>query len=128
MPPASRPNERVASAAGAMAEAAERQSPAFIEHGLSPDLVAQLRSAAAALGTAMGSRDGNQCRRIERTRKVRELVKRGTRALRLLHPIMQVRLVDDPSGRAAGGNVQALKETRGAERLPQSQEVEQDAA
>ena len=113
MPHASSANERVVAAAGAMAEAAERQQPVFLEHGLARDFVAQLRSAAAELATAMGSRDGNQRRRVEATRNVRQLVKRGRRALRLLNAVLQVRLADDPSRLAAWDNVRAVKEVGG---------------
>jgi hypothetical protein len=113
MPHVTSANERVVAAAGAMAEAAERQQAAFVEHGVAMDFVAQLRSAAAELATAMGSRDGNQRRRVEATRNVRQLVKRGRRALRLLNAILQVRLADDPSRLAAWDNVRAVKEARG---------------
>lgn len=127
-PRMSSPNERVVAAAGAMAEAAERQEPVFLEHGLAPDFVAQLRSAAAELATAMGSRDGNQRRRVEATRNVRQLVKRGRRALRLLNAILQVRLADDPPRLAAWDNVRAVKDAGGGSGGAAAPSVAQEAA
>jgi hypothetical protein len=113
MPRMSSANERVVAAAGAMAEAAERQQSVFLEHGLAPDFIVQLRSAAAELATAMGSRDGNQRRLMEATRNVRQLMKRGKRALRLLNAILQVRLADEPSRLAAWNTVRAVKDAGG---------------
>lgn len=60
-----------------------------------------------------GSRHGNQRRRVEATRNVVQLMKRGKRALRLLNAILQARLADDPSLLAAWDNVRAVKEVRG---------------
>ena len=113
LPHMSSPNERVVSAAGAMAEAAERQQSAFVEHGLPPDFVTSLRSAAAEFATVMGTRDGNQRRRVEATATVKVLVKRGRRALRLLNAILRPRLAHDPSLLSAWDNVRAVKEARG---------------
>lgn len=113
LPPVSSPNERVVSAAGAMAEAAARQEPVFIEHGLAPDFAAQLRSAAAELATVMGTRDGNQRRQVEATAAVRVLVRRGRRALRLLNAVVRPRLAHDQGLLAAWDTVRSVKDVGG---------------
>ena len=118
LPAVSSPNERIVSAAGAMAEAAERQAQAFLDHGFEPDFIAQLRSAAAELARVMGSRDGNQRRRVEATAAVRELLKRGRRALRLLNAIVRPRLANDPSLLAAWDKVRSVRELGGASQAP----------
>lgn len=118
LPHMSCPNERIVSAAGAMAEAAERQQSAFLEHGLPADFVASLRSAAAELATVMGTRDGNQRRRVEATAEMNELLKRGRRALRLLNAIVRPRLAHDPSLLAAWDTVRTVRAFGGANQAP----------
>lgn len=113
MPRMTVPSEVLVFAAGAMAEAAARREAAFIEHGLAPDFVASLRSAASELAAALGARDGTQRRRIDATRNQKQLAKRGRRALRLLNAALRPRLAHDPSLLAAWDNVRRVKEGAG---------------
>ena len=112
------PTERLVAAAGAMAEAAGRQPQPFIDHGLDAGFVAALRSATAELANALGARDGTQRRRVEATRRIDELVKRGRRALRLLNAVLRPRLAGDAAQLSAWDNVRAVKEVGGGSVAP----------
>ena len=104
-------NEAVLAAAGAMAEAASKQETALIEHGLSKDFVAELRAATGALATALGNRDGTMRRRVTATAGMKDQLKRGRRALRLLNAILAPKLATDPELLAAWNNVRRVKPT-----------------
>jgi hypothetical protein len=105
MPPKRADNEALVSAANAMAEVAERDPQVFVEHGLPQDFAQQLRTAAATLNDALGTRVESVRRRVSATASVSELIKRGRRAVRLLNAILAPRLAGDPDLLAAWKSV-----------------------
>ena len=111
-------NEAVLAAAGAMAEAASKQENALVEHGLSKEFVAELRSATDALAKALGNRDGTMRRRVTATAAVKDQIKRGRRAVRLLNAILSPKLAADPELLAAWDNVRRVKPTSGSSQAP----------
>lgn len=101
MPRNARVNQKILAAAGAMAEATEKQKDVLLRHGLPPDLIERLRSGAAAVATAQNARTESSRRHVTATAAVNEQVKRGRRAVRLLNAILQPRLAKDPDLLAA---------------------------
>jgi hypothetical protein len=102
-------HESLVVSAGAMAEAAESRLPVFIEHGLSQDFATQFRAAAAALDKSLGARDSTRRRRVTATAAVKDQLKRGQRAVRLLDAILKPKLSSNPDLLAAWNNVRKLK-------------------
>jgi hypothetical protein len=113
MPKKSADNEALITAAGAMAEAAERESKVFVEHGLPADFVSQLKSATPALDQAIGARVASARRLTIATASTKELVKRGRHAVRLLDAILRPRLAKDPELLQGWDNVRRIKEVPG---------------
>jgi len=112
-------HEVVVTAAGAMAESAQKSEAAFVEHGLSLDFVAELKAAAQELNASLGARDATQRRRTTATAAVKDQLKRGRRAVRLLNAILSPRLAGDPELLAAWNNVRKIKPVlSAAEALP----------
>ena len=109
MPKRTAASESLVVAATAMAEAAESRSPVFVEHGLSQDFASQLRDAAAALDKSLGARDGTRRRRVTATAAVKDQLRRGQRAVRLLDAILKPKLSSNPDLLAAWNNVHKLK-------------------
>jgi len=109
MPKAAVPHEAVVVAAGAMAEAAESKTPVFVDHGLPQDFAAQFRTAAQALDKSLGARDGTRRRRVTATAAVKDQLKRGQRALRLLNAILAPKLASNPDLLAAWDNARKFK-------------------
>ncbi len=101
MPRLVKANQPVLAAAGAMAEAAEKSKEVFLTHGLGPDFIEQLKSAAQALDTARNARAESARRRVTATAAVQDQLKRGRRAVRLLLAILAPRLAKDPELNAA---------------------------
>jgi hypothetical protein len=113
MPKKSGDNEALIAAAGAMAEAAARESKVFVEHGLPADFVEQLKAATSALDQAIDAR-GESARRLTiATASNKELVKRGKRAVRLLNAILRPRLAKDPELLQGWDNVRRDKDVPG---------------
>ena len=94
-------NQALIAAAGAMAEAAEKQKDVFVQHGLSQDFIEQLQAAATALGDARNAKVESARRRVTATAAVTDQLKRGRKAVRLLDAILQPRLAKDPELLAA---------------------------
>ena len=109
MPKRSIAPEAVVAAANAMAEAAESKSAVFVEHGLPQDFAAQLRTAASVLEQSLGTRDGTRRRRVTATAAVKDQLKRGQRAVRLLNAILAPKLASNPDLLAAWNNARKLK-------------------
>ena len=101
MPKQSNVNQPVLAAAGAMAEAAGKTQDVFLTHGLAPDFIEQLKSAASALDTTRNARTESARRRVTATAAVQDQLKRGRRAVRLLNAILAPRLARDPGQLAA---------------------------
>jgi hypothetical protein len=94
-------NQTLLAAAGAMAEAAGKNREVFLKHGLPQDFVDQLTSCAAALETARTAKFESGRRRVTATAGLRDQVKRGRKAVRLLNAILEPRLARDPELHAA---------------------------
>jgi len=109
MPKRTAASESLVVAATAMAEAAESRSPVFVEHGLSQDFASQLRDAAAALDESLGARDGTRRRRVTATAAVKDQLRRGQRAVRLLDAILKPKLSSNPDLLAAWNNARKRK-------------------
>jgi hypothetical protein len=101
MPKGTNASQTLLAAAGAMAQAAEKHKDVFIKHGLSQQFVEQLRAAAQALSDARTARTESARRRVTATAAVKDQVKRGRKAVRLLNAILQPRLSNDPELLAA---------------------------
>lgn len=101
MPATTTASQTVLAAAGAMAEAAQKEKHVFVKHGLRPDFIDQLKTGAAALDTARNAKVESSRRRTTATADVHEQVKRGRKAIRLLNAILQPRLAKDPELLAA---------------------------
>jgi hypothetical protein len=102
-------HESVVTAASAMAEAAEQKSPVFVEHGLAQDFASKLREAAKTLDASLGARDSTRRRRVTATAALKDQLKRGQRAVRLLNAILSPKLASNPDLLAAWDNVRRIK-------------------
>ena len=91
----------LASAAGAMAEAAEKWKDVFVQHGLPAEFIDQLKAAALALENARTAKTESNRRRVTATAAVADQVKRGRKAVRVLDAILRPRLAKDPELLAA---------------------------
>ena len=94
-------NQPLLAAAGAMAEAAERNRDVFVQHGMSQDFIEQLRASVTALETARTAKTESARRRVTATAAVKDQVKQGRKAVRLLDAILKPRLAKDPELLAA---------------------------
>lgn len=101
MPATSIADKALLAAAGAMAEAAEKEKDVFVKHGLAPDFIDTLKASAAALDVARSAKVESGRRGVRATAAVTELAKRGRKAVRLLNAILQPRLAKDPELLAA---------------------------
>jgi hypothetical protein len=101
MPHQTTVNQRLLAAAGAMAEAAQKEREVFVKHGLPEDFIEQLKACAAALETARDAKVQSRRRLVTATADVQEQVKRGKKAVRLLDAILRPRLAKDPELLAA---------------------------
>jgi hypothetical protein len=119
MPPKSVADRTLLAAAGAMAEAAQKEQEMFVKHGLAPDFIDTLKGSAAALDVARSAKVESGRRRVTATAAVTELVKRGKKAVRLLNAILQPRLAKDP---------ELLAAWRSAKRVPPVTTAATDAA
>jgi hypothetical protein len=94
-------NQTLLAAAGAMAQAARKNSEVFVKHGVPQDFVAQLTSCAAALETAQTAKVESGRRRVTATAALRDQLKRGRKAVRLLNAVLEPQLAKDPELLAA---------------------------
>ena len=104
-------NQTLLAAAGAMAEAAEKTSDVFVQHGLPQDFIEQLRASATALETARTAKTESARRRVTATAAVKGQVKRGKQAVRLLNAILSPRLAREPELRAAWRSAKRVRPT-----------------
>jgi hypothetical protein len=111
MPRSTKVNQTLLAAAGAMAEAAEKQKEVFTKHGVSPDFIERLKSAAAVLEQVGNAKTESGRRRITATAAVKEQLKRGRKAVRLLNAILQPRLARDPELLAAWRSAKHVRPT-----------------
>ena len=91
-----RSNQVLIAAAGAMAEAAEKEKTVFVRHGLPESFVEALKESAKALADARSAQRDSGHRRISATAALEDQVKRGKKAVRLLDAILKPRLAKDP--------------------------------
>jgi hypothetical protein len=106
-------NDRLLAAAGGMANAAESDKAAFLEHGANDDFVDQLRAATKGLGDTLVTRDQAGRRRVKATKAVQQEVKRGARAVLGLNAILRPTLKRNPDLKAAWQNARARTEPAG---------------
>ena len=101
MPKHMKVNQVMIAAAGAMSGAAGKTTEIFLTHGLAPDFIERLTQAASALDNARNARVESARRRLTATAAVKDQVKRGRKAVRLLDAILSPRLSRDPELLAA---------------------------
>jgi len=94
-------NRVLLSAAGAMAEAAEREKAVFVRHGMLESFIESLKASAQALEEARTAQTLSGRRRVTATAAMAEQLKRGRKAVRLLDAILKPRLATDPQLLAA---------------------------
>lgn len=111
MPKSAKVNQPLIAAAGAMAEAAEKQRDVFLARGLPPDFIERLKSAAAELDAARNSKTESARRQITATAALKEQVRQGRKAVRLLNAILQPRLAKDPDLLAAWKSAKRVRPT-----------------
>ena len=101
MPKSAKVTQVLLAAAGAMAEVAEKEKDVFIQHGLPQDFIDQLKAGAKAIEVARDAKTENARRRVTATAAVKDQLKRGRKAVRLLDAILEPRLAKDPELLAA---------------------------
>jgi hypothetical protein len=101
LPKRSADNDRILATAHGMANAAEKEQATFIRHGMPDTFVTALRDAAAALEQVLNARVDSRRERVRHTTAVREQVKRGRRAVRMLHALVAPKLASSPELLAA---------------------------
>lgn len=79
-----------------MAAAAERERDVFLRHGRSQGFIEQLQSAAETLENARLAKTENNRRRVTATKSVRDQLKRGRKAVRLLNAVLMPTLRNQP--------------------------------
>ena len=109
MPKSAKVTQVLLAAAGAMAEVAEKQKDVFIQHGLPQAFIDQLKASAKAIEEARDARTESARRKVTATAAVKDQLKRGRKAVRLLNAILTPRLAKDP---------QLLVAWRSAKRVP----------
>jgi hypothetical protein len=113
MPATTTANQTVLAAAGAMAEAAQKEKDVFVRHGLPQDFIERLKACAAQLDGARNAKVESGRRRVTATASVGEQLKRGRKAVRLLNAILQPRLAKDPELLAAWRSAKRVRPTTG---------------
>ena len=96
-----------------MAQAAESNREVFLQHGLAPDFVDQLRSAIDALAQACTSKASSLRRQVTATASTDGLVKRGRNAVRLLDAILVPRFANEPELLAAWRTAKKVRPSAG---------------
>lgn len=113
LPGKSADNDRILAAAEGMANTVERAKAVFVDHGLNENFVDQLRAATAALRQVLVARDESNRRRTRATEAVRQHVRRGARAVQVLHGILLPMLRRNPDLKAAWERAKARVEPSG---------------
>jgi hypothetical protein len=106
-----RVNQTLLAAAGAMAEAAQRERDVFLRHGLAQDFIERLRAAATTLAEARDAKTESARRRTTATAAMNDQLKRGRKAVRLLDAILKPRLARDPELLAAWRSAKHVRPT-----------------
>jgi hypothetical protein len=101
LPPRRADNEALIDAATGMAQAAESHVAAFVQQGLAPDFVQQLRAATAEVSAAVGTRVQAGQRRTRADETVTALIGRGRASVYMLDAIVSSRLESKPELLAA---------------------------
>ncbi|HUF81706.1 MAG TPA: hypothetical protein VMN03_11260, partial [Burkholderiales bacterium] len=104
-------NQVLIAAAGAMAEAAEKEKTMFVRHGLAENFVDALEAAAKALDEARQAQRDSGRRRVGATAAVQDQVRRGRKAVRLLDAILKPRLARDAQLLAAWRSAKRARPT-----------------
>ena len=112
LPKRSADNDRVLEAAAGMANAAEKELATFVRHGMPENFVTALRAAASALEQALTARVESGRERVKATTGVKEQVKRGRRAVRMIHALIAPRLAASPELLAAWKDAKRWKGIR----------------
>jgi hypothetical protein len=107
-------NQTLLAAAGAMALAAEKTQDVFVKHGLPQDFIEQLKAAASALDAARNAKTESIRRSVTATAAVKDQLKRGRKAVRLLDAILSPRLAKDPELLAAWRSAKRVRPTTAA--------------
>jgi len=89
-------NQPLIASARAMAEAAGKAKDVFLQHGLAPDFIERMQEAATTLEGTRMARVESARRRVTATAAVKDQLKRGRKAVRLLNAILAPRLAKDP--------------------------------
>jgi Xaa-Pro aminopeptidase len=111
LPPTKAVNQTLLAAAGAMTQAAQKEKDVFVKHGLPQDFIEQLKTCATALETAQNAKVESHRRRVTATAALRDQVKRGRKAVRLLNAILEPRLAKDPERLAAWRSAKRVRPT-----------------
>ncbi len=98
-------------AAKAMANAAEQGKEVFVRHGLPKEFIEQLKSAASALEETRTAKTKSARDRTTATASVKDQVKRGRKAVRLLDAVLLPRLRKDPQLLAAWKSAKRVRPT-----------------
>ena len=101
MPTNTKVNQTLLAAAGAMAEAAEKQKDVFVKHGLPQDFIERFVASASSLAQATNAKTESGRRQVTATAALKDQLKRGRKAVRLLNAVLQPRLAKDPELLAA---------------------------
>lgn len=96
-----RVNQPLIAAARAMADAAEKEMEVFLRHGLPQDFVERLKFATSMLDETRTAKTESARRRVTATASVKDQLKRGRKAVRLLDAVLITRLRKDPELLAA---------------------------
>jgi hypothetical protein len=101
LPPRRADNEQLIDAATGMAETAEAHVAAFVQQGLSPEFVQQLRAATAEVAAAVGTRVQARQRRTRADETVSALIGHSNARVDMLDAIVSSRLESKPELLAA---------------------------
>jgi len=95
MPPTNSTSRQLIAAAGAMGAAAANYSKTFVDAGLAPDFLAQLRAAAAALEASITNRGTTQTLQTSATAGLRAEAMRGRETVRVLDSLIEPKIAGD---------------------------------
>ncbi|HTE45671.1 MAG TPA: hypothetical protein VK636_10540, partial [Gemmatimonadaceae bacterium] len=96
LPPTTIPPQRLVAAAYSMADAASVHAQVFVDNGLPPTFVDDLRNAAVAVATSIAGRGQHQDRRAGATVGLLEEEKRGRIILQVLDALILAHSADNP--------------------------------
>jgi hypothetical protein len=97
MPPPSVHTEVLLAAADALAKQASTYESVLVEHGLAPDFLAHLASAASALKASLDGRGAARAGRVSATRQVRVALSLGRQYVQIMDAALTKALKDEPA-------------------------------